>query len=204
MTRSPSTLGAACGGVFALVLFVAVGDGSNSFSAFRVVAALVALTLAIPFVVYVGGLLRAADGTDPWLANVAVATGVTGIALKLSSAGPELAVHRAHLADGTTLRTAMEDIGGALTLLSLYPLAVFCIATAVVALRTRVLPLWLGVGAAVTAAGLAVNGAFLETSMVPGLLLFIAWSLAASAHLVLSSRRHRPQRAWRQSAQAEA
>ena len=187
MTRSPSTFGAACGGVFALVLFVAL----------ITVAALVALTLAIPFVVYVGGLLRTAEGADPWLANVAVATGVTGIALKLSSAGPELAVHRAHLADGTTLRKALEEIGGALTLLSLYPLAVFCIVTAVVALRTRVLPLWLGVFTAVAGAGLAVNAAFVETDVMPGLLLFIAWSLAASVHLVLASRRRQPARSGR-------
>ena len=202
MSRSPSTFGAACGGVFALVLFVAVGDGSHAFSGFRAVASLVALTLAIPFVVYVGGLLRTAEGTDPWLANTAVAAGVTGIALKLASAGPELAVHRANLAGGTTLHKVMEEVGGALTVFSLYPLAVFCIATAVVALRTRVMPLWLGVGAALTGTVLAVNGAFLEASVMPGLLLFIAWSLAASVHLVLASRR--PQPAWRQPAQAEA
>jgi hypothetical protein len=39
------------------------------------------------------------------------------------------------------------------------------------------------VGAALTALALAVNGAFLEASFVPALLLFVAWTLAASIHL---------------------
>ncbi len=50
--------------------------------------------------------------------------------------------------------------------------------------RTRVLPRWLGGAAAVTAAALAINGAFLNTSNVPALLLFIAWTLAASLYLL--------------------
>jgi Na+/alanine symporter len=75
------------------------------------------------------------------------------------------------------------------TLLCLYPLALFCAATAIVALRTGVLPRWLGAGAAVTAAALAVNGAFLEASFVPALLLFLAWTLVASVYLVRRSSR---------------
>ena len=105
-STAASTIGAACGGVFALLLMVAVGDGSHSYSPQRTVTALVALTLAIPFVVNVRGVLRAGTQTDPWFADTAMAAGIAGIALKLSSSGPELAIPRAHIADNTTLHRA--------------------------------------------------------------------------------------------------
>ena len=43
------------------------------------------------------------------------------------------------------------------------------------------------IGAAVTAVALVVNGAFLNASFVPALLLFILWTLAASVYLVRRS-----------------
>jgi hypothetical protein len=73
--------------------------------------------------------------------------------------------------------------------IALYPLAIFCAATAAVALRTGALPRWLAGGAAITAVALAVNGVFLEASFVPALLLFVAWNLAASVVLTLRTRR---------------
>jgi hypothetical protein len=73
---------------------------------------------------------------------------------------------------------------------------VFCASTAIVALRTKVLPRWLGAGAAITAAALAVNGGFLEASFVPALLLFLVWTLASSIYLLRrSSREPAPARA---------
>jgi hypothetical protein len=177
-------LGAASGAVFAIVLFVAAGNGSGHFSAPRAVAALTAITLALPFIGYTSKLLREAEGTNGWLATAALAGGTTGIALKLVSVMPELAIHRQHIADGTQLHNALQQMADGATLLCLYPLAVFCAATAIVTLETRVLPRWLGVGAAVTAAALVVNGSFLDASSVPALLLFILWTLAASIYLV--------------------
>jgi hypothetical protein len=67
----------------------------------------------------------------------------------------------------------------------------FCATTAILAYRTGVLPRWLAGAAAVTAVALAVNGAFLEASFLPALLLFIAWTLAASLCLI--------RRAWQQA-----
>ena len=182
-------VGAGCGALFAVVLTVANGDGSNAFSTPRAVAGVVALTLALPFVAYIGMLLRDAEAEHGWVAATAVAAGIAGITLKLASGAPELALHRAHVPDGTLLHKAVEEIAGGLTVLSLYPLAVFCAATAFVALRTRVLPRWLGAGAGLTAAALAVNGGFLGTSTVPGLLLFALWTLLASIHLLRNAGR---------------
>lgn len=182
-------LGAASGAVFALVLFVASGNGSHSFSAPRAIAGLAAITLALPFVAYVSGLLREAEGTNGWLAPAALTGGIVGIGLKLVSIVPELGIHRAHIADGTQLHQTLEEMANGATVLCLFPLALFCAATAIVALQTRVLPRWLGAGAAVTAVALAVNGAFLEASFVPALLLFLLWTLVASVHLVRRSSR---------------
>ena len=60
-SNEPSTLsriGAACGAVFAIVLAVATGDGSQTFSGPRAVAGIAALTLAVPFIAYLCGVLR--------------------------------------------------------------------------------------------------------------------------------------------------
>jgi hypothetical protein len=185
-------VGAASGAVFAIALFVAAGNGGH-FSAPRAVAALAAITLALPFVGYVSRILREAEGANGWLAPAALAGGIVGIGLKLVSVVPELAIHRQHIADGTQLHRALQAMADGATLLCLYPLAVFCAATAIVALRTRVLPRWLAVGAAVTAVALVINGGFLNASFVPALLLFIFWTLAASVYLVRRSS-HEPVR----------
>jgi len=187
-----SRLGAACGAVFAIVLTVAAGNGNESFSGPRAVAGIAAITLAVPFIAYLCSVLRGAEGADGWLVSAAFAAGITGIVLKLGSGAPELAAHQAHLVAGTQLNTAISAIADGATVLSLYPLAVFCAATAIVAFRTRALPRWLAAGAAATAAALAVNGAFLGTGSVPALLLFLLWTLLASVYLV--------RRTWRQPA----
>jgi len=195
-------LGAACGAVFAIVLVVANGDGSQPFSGPRAIAGIAALTLALPFIAYLCSVLReaaGADGSDGWLASTALAAGITGIVLKLGSGAPELAMHTAHLTAGTQLRAAIDGIGGGATVISLYPLAVFCAAIAILAFRTRALPRWLSAGTAVTAAALAINGGFLGTGSVPALLLFTLWTLLTSVYLL--------RRSWRRpvpAAQVEA
>jgi len=189
-------LGAACGAVFAIVLTVAAGNGNQSFSGPRAVAGIAAITLALPFIAYLCSVLRGTEGTDGWLVSTAFAAGITGIVLKLGSGAPELAMHKAHLIAGTQLNTAISAIGDGATVICLYPLAVFCAATAIVAFRTRALPRWLAAGAAVTAAALAINGAFLGTDSVPALLLFLLWTLLASVHLL--------RRTWRKPAPAPA
>jgi hypothetical protein len=196
-------LGAACGAVFAIVLTVANGNGTQTFTGPRAIAGIAALTLALPFIAYLCSVLRqanrtdrtdGADGADGWLVSTALAAGITGIVLKLGSGAPELAAHTAHLTAGTQLNTAIQAIADGATVLSLYPLAVFCAATAIVAFRTRALPRWLSAGAAVTAAALAINGGFLGTDSVPALLLFVLWTLLTSVHLL--------RRSWRKAAPA--
>jgi hypothetical protein len=168
-------LGAACGAVFAVVLFVAAGDGSGDYSAPRAIAGLSALTLFVPFLAYLCSLLREAEGPNGWLATTALTAGLGGGGGGGGGGGAGI---------GRPLHKLFDAFDNGTTVIALYPLAAFCAATAILTLRTGALPRWLGAAAAFTAAALAINGAFLETSFLPALLLFIVWTLAASLHLV--------------------
>jgi len=183
-------LGAACGIVFPIAMFLAVGNGGH-FTPWRAIAATWALVLALPFLAYLCSLLRAAEGDGGWLSTLALVAGVSGILLKLASHAPALAIHRDGIHKGTQLYKALDNTAGAATLMSLYPLAVCCAAVAVIALRERVLPRWLGAFAAVTALALAVNAGFVYASFVPALLLFLLWTLVTS--IVLLRRNPIPQ-----------
>jgi hypothetical protein len=175
-------LGPACGIVAPVAMFLAVGDG-NSFTPWRAVVSTWALVLFLPFLAYLGGLLRAAEG-EGWLATTALVAGVSGILLKLVSHVPELALHQDHLAKGTRLYNALDHMGGAATNLCLYPLALFSACVAVIVLREGVLPRWLGFLSAATAAALAVNAGFLFSGFVPALLLFLLWTLLTGVVLL--------------------
>jgi hypothetical protein len=179
-------LGAACGIVFPIAMFLAVGNGNN-FAPWRAVAATWALVLALPFLAYLCSLLRAAEGEGGWLSTTALVAGVSGVLLKLASHAPELAIHRDGIAKGTQLYKALDNSAGAATLVSLYPLAICCAAVAVIALRQRVFPRWLGIFTAVTAVALAVNAGFIYASFVPALLLFLLWTLLTSIVLLRRS-----------------
>jgi steroid 5-alpha reductase family enzyme len=77
--------------------------------------------------------------------------------------------------------------------ISLYPLALLLAVVAVTSLRSAVLPRWLGVGAAVTAAALVINGSVPTTDNVPALILFVLWTLAASITLYRKAGAQRPE-----------
>ncbi|MGZ4415818.1 MAG: hypothetical protein ACXVRZ_15800, partial [Gaiellaceae bacterium] len=83
-------LAAACGIVFPIAMFLAVGNGNN-FAPWRAVASTWALVLFLPFLAYLCGLLRTAARDDGWLPTLALVAGASGILLKLVSHAPELA-----------------------------------------------------------------------------------------------------------------
>jgi hypothetical protein len=182
-------LGAACGIVFPIAMFVASGDGGH-FAPWRAVAASWAIVVALPFLAYLYSLLRSAVGDESWLPTAALVAGASGVLLKLTSLAPALAIHRDHIAKGTQLYKVLDNIDGAATLVSLYPLAVCCAAVAVIALRERVLPRWLAIFTAVTAVALAINAGFVYADFVPAFLLFLLWTLLTG--LVLLRRNWSP------------
>jgi hypothetical protein len=179
-------LGAACGIVFPIAMFLAVGNG-NHFASWRAVVATWALVLFLPFLAYLCGLLRSSEGQGGWLTTAAMIAGVSGVALKLMSHAPELAIHQDHLVKGTPLYKALDHTAAAATIMSLYPLAISAAAVAVLVLRTRILPRWLGFFAAFTALALAINGAFVFAGFVPGLLVFLLWTLVTGVILLRRS-----------------
>jgi hypothetical protein len=63
---------------------------------------------------------------------------------------------------------------------------------AVIALRERVLPRWLGIFATATAVALAVTAAFVYASFVPAVLLFLLWTLVTSIVLLRHSSSTQP------------
>jgi len=187
MSNQTKALPAATGAVFAVVLTLANGQGGTLSDA-RDVAASAALTILIPFVVYVGTLVatEAVSDTDRWLGYTAMAAGTAGAAIKLISGAPEIALAHTNQPDSTTTHvlTAMAE---SMTLLALFPLAAFCLAAGLGALRTRVLPTWLSVCALIVGLSLAVNGSFRGTENVPALLLIALWCLVASIYLTVSA-----------------
>lgn len=116
--------------------------------------------------------------------QAALTGGVAGITIKLASVAPEIANH---LARGA-VHNALQDVANTATVVSMYPLALLLAAVAVIVLRTRALPRWLGYGSAVTATALAVNAGFLYATVVPAFLLFALWTLAASVVLFVKAR----------------
>jgi hypothetical protein len=83
-------------------------------------------------------------------------------------------------------------------LLSMVPLALVAATAAVVALRTGVLPRWLGWLSAVTAAAVFANGMVVTGEVGPGFLLFLLWT--AITGVVLAGR---PRRAPATAASAQ-
>lgn len=191
-TTFRSVPAAATGAVFAITLTIANGQGGTPSDASAVVAT-AALTLLVAFTVYVGCLLRsrATTPTDVWLAATATVSGAVGACMKLISDAPAIASAHAGVTTGGEQERVLTAFADAITLTSLFPLALFCLAAGLVALRTGALPAWLGVAALVAGAALAVNGCFRDTENVPALLLFALWCLVASVHQILAARRER-------------
>jgi hypothetical protein len=182
----PSRAAAACGAVFAIALTAANGNGQG-FSPGRYVAGAAALALFVPFLAGLWSVLREAEGPGGWLSTTVLGAGLVGIALKLASGAPDVAIHRAQVADGTQLHDALDGIAGAITVTSFFPLALMAGAVAVLALRDGALPRWLGIGAAVTAVALVANGTAPSHDSAPALLLFVLWTLVASVVLYRAS-----------------
>jgi hypothetical protein len=186
--RTLPKLGAACGILFPVGLFL--GAGHHALWG----VALVAIVLFLPFLAYLCAVIRAAEGEQGWFASAAYAAGLAGITLKLGSIAPEIAIRRAHIADGSTLHAGLQGIADAATDVCLYPLAFMLVAVAVVALRTQVLPRWLAYGAGVTAVALVVNGSYnlyVSSGFIPAFLLYLLWTLCAGIVLL---RKAQPER----------
>jgi len=174
-------MAAACGAVFVVLLFGLPLTGSDA--PIVLVGELIGLLLFIPFLGYLCSVLREAEGRGGWLAATAFGAGLVNVAIKLGSIAPGNAADR--FADGTATHRALDVMNSTAFIATMLPLSVLMAAVAVVSVRTRVLPRWLGWLAAVTAPLLLVNGMFLDAEFGPAFLLFLLWVLLASVVLTV-------------------
>jgi hypothetical protein len=174
-------LGAASGVLFVALLFGPSSSGSDS----QIVVALELLGLLffIPFLGYLWSVLRAAEGPGGWLSATALGAGLVGITMKLASIAPGWAAR--DFDDGTAIHKALDRMNETAFIAQMLPDGVMLAAIAIVALKTRALPVWLGWLGAVTAPLLLVNGMFLDAEFGPAFLLFMLWTLLASVVLTV-------------------
>jgi hypothetical protein len=174
-------MGAGCGAVFVVLLFGLPLTGSDS--TIVLVGELIGLLLFIPFLGYLCSVLREVEGPGGWLAATAFGAGLVDITIKLGSIAPGHAADR--FAVGTATHQALDVMNSTAFIATMLPLSVLMAAAAVVIVRTRVLPRWLGWLAAVTAPLLLVNGMFLDAEFGPAFLLFLLWVLLTSVVLTV-------------------
>ena len=70
-------------------------------------------------------------------------------------------------------------------MVTMLPIGVMLAAVAIVILKTRILPLWLGLLAAITSPACVINGMFLDAQFGPAFLLFLLWVTIASIVMTL-------------------
>jgi hypothetical protein len=174
-------LGAASGAIFVVLLFGLSSIGSDSTAV--LVLELLGLLLFIPFLGYLWSILREAEGSRGWLATTAFGAGLVDVTIKLGGLAPGKVAD--DFGEGTATHKALEDMNSVAFIVTMLPLGVLMAAVAVIALKTRVLPRWLGWLAAVTAPLLLVNGMFLDAEFGPAFLLFLLWTLLASVVLTI-------------------
>jgi hypothetical protein len=181
-------LGAACGILYVVLLFGPSSTGSQA--RIVVVLELIALLLFIPFLGYLYSVLRSAEGEGGWLSATVFGAGLVNITIKLGSLGPGFAAQQAGL--NPQLHEALDKMNSVAYITTMLPLGVLMAAAAIVILRTRALPRWLGWMAALIAPTLLVNGMFFDAEFGPASLLFLLWTAITSVVLILRAGEPRP------------
>ncbi|MDA1226826.1 MAG: hypothetical protein O3A33_02535 [Chloroflexi bacterium] len=130
------------------------------------------------FLGYVRAHLHASEGDVEWLMSVAYGGGLLSIGVLLGAILIQLATHSVSLADAQVAKTLFFLQWNYVWLFT-PPMIAMTLATSVLAIRFRALPLWVGwVGVAVSV-----------TLLMPwiGVFLFLAWTLVVSVVLMLKS-----------------
>src|SRR3954447_13157226 len=143
-----------------------------------------ALLALVVFVGYLWRVLRDAEGDGGWLAGVALSGGLLSAAIKFASLPAALAaLYRADDGISPQVATALIDMNNIAFALTWATTALMLSATAGVALRTGVLPRWLGWSAITIAFGLWASLPFAASTEPPTFLLALIWIIAASVVL---------------------
>ena len=178
-------LGALSGALYVVLLMGSTSTGSAA--QIVIVLELIAMLLFLLFLGYLYSVLRRAEGEGAWLAPTAFGAGLVDLTIKLGSIAPGFAARTEGL--DSQLHQALEKMNSVAFIVTMLPLGVMMAAVATVALKTRVLPLWIGLLAAITAPACLVNGMFLDAEFGPAFLLFLLWVTIASIVLTLRAGR---------------
>ena len=178
-------LGALSGVLYVVLLMGSTSTGSDA--QIVIVLELIAILLFLPFLGYLYSVLRRAEGESAWLSATAFGAGLVDLTIKLGSIAPGFAARTEGL--DPQLHHALEKMNSVAFIVTMLPLGVMMAAVATVALKTRVLPLWIGLLAAITAPACLVNGMFLDAEFGPAFLLFLLWVTIASIVLTLRAGR---------------
>lgn len=181
-----SRFGAACGLLYVVLLFGLTNIGGDA--KLVLVGELIGMLLFLPFLGYLYSILRRAEGEDGWLSATAFGAGLVDLTIKLGGIAPSFAAQEPGLP--TQLHDVLHKMNSVAFMVTMLPIGVMMAAVAIVALKTRALPLWLGLLAAITSPACLVNGMFLDAEFGPAFLLFLLWIFLAS--IVLTLRASRP------------
>lgn len=172
-------LGAASGVLYVMLVFGFTSSGSDS--QVILLPEMIGMLFFIPFLGYLYDVLRRAEGG--WLSATAFGAGLVEFTVKLVSIFPVFVARQEGIAP--QLEQVLEDMGNFAYIVTMLPIGVMMAAVALVILKTRVLPFWLGLLAALTALACWINGMFLEAAFGPAFLLFLLWVAIASVVLTL-------------------
>ena len=179
-------LGAVCGILYVVLILVGNSVYESGNETVGLPMELIGMLLFIPFLGYLYSLLRRAEGEDGWLSATAFGAGLVEFTVKLVSVIPAFAASQGGLSP--QLDRTLESMGNFAYIITMLPIGVMMAAVAMVALKTHVLPLWLGLLAAITAPACLVNGMFFDADFGPAVLLFLLWVALASVVLTLRGR----------------
>jgi len=136
---------------------------------------------------YLSGLASAlAAAGSRWLAPVMSAGAAVGVALYLVSLG--VAHVAGSVATDSPVHEPLHAVESTLFAMALLPLGAAVAASAVAMVRHRRLPRWLGYPTGLVAIAMFANGGQLGTEEVPGLMLFLLWTLVVSVFLLVRRR----------------
>lgn len=173
-------LGALSGILFVVLIMAGTSMGVEGIGG---ALAMVGFVLFIPFIGYLWSVLRRAEGEAGWLSATAFGAGLAGVTIKLGSIATEVPAAKVGLDAGVA--RALQEIANASFILTMLPLSALAAAVAIVTLKTRVLPTWIGWMSAAIAPVLLVNGMMLGNDIALGFMLFMLWTVLLSAVLTL-------------------
>jgi hypothetical protein len=177
-------LGAISGVLYVVLLMGPSSSGSDA--KIVVVLELIAMLLFIPFLGYLYSVLRQVEGESGWLSTTAFGAGLVDLTIKLGSIAPSFAAQEGL---APQLHDTLHKMNSVAFMVTMLPIGVMLAAVAVVILKTRVLPLWLGALAAIISPACLVNGMFLDAEFGPAFLLFLLWVTIASVVMTLRAGR---------------